>query len=149
MGVKNPPPPPLPLPKKTKAEGNNSDGSDSEFEDGHKLIESSICKTRCLSTDENIEPYRRFYVEMRPKQQQKVSLKLYRTESRKILKILQRYSDQVEKASCDEAFLDVTTQVKVRHKHTKETAYDSDWANARFMGFEKGEGKFLPSTEKD
>ena len=78
-----------------------------------------------------------------------MSLKLYRTESKKILKILQRFSDQVEKASCDEAFLDVTTQVQVRHKFTKLKAYDEMWDNAKFMGFEIGEGRYMPQTEKD
>lgn len=108
-------------------ESQQSEDSD-EYEEGHRLIESSICRTRCLSKDEYMEPYRRFWVEMRPKQTQKVSLKLYRTESKKILKILQRFSDQVEKASCDEAFLDVTTQVQLRHRYTKSSAYEgTDW----------------------
>ena len=52
---------------------------------------------------------------MRQKENQKVSLKLYRRESRKIHRILQKFSDQVEKASCDEAFLDVTGQVNLRY----------------------------------
>ena len=63
------------------------------------------------------------------------------------MKILQRFSDQVEKASCDEAYLDVTTQVQVRHKFTKLKSYDDRWQDARFMGFEKGQGNFLPQTE--
>lgn len=41
-------------------------------------------------------------------------MKLYRHESKKIFRILQRFSDNVEKASCDEAFLDVTQQVNIR-----------------------------------
>jgi nucleotidyltransferase/DNA polymerase involved in DNA repair len=40
-----------------------------------------------------------------------VSLALYREESKKIFAILQTYTDLVEKASCDEAFIDVTKQV--------------------------------------
>ena len=126
-----------------------AEDSDSDYEDGHRLIESSICRTKCLSMDETLEPFRRFWVEMRPKQSQKVSLKLYRTESKKIIEVLQRFSDQVEKASCDEAYLDVTTQVQVRHKFTRQGAYDEQWDASRFMGFEKGEGRFLPETEKD
>ena len=63
------------------------------------------------------------------------------------MKILQRFSDQLEKASCDEAYLDVTTQVQVRHKFTKLKSYDDRWQDARFMGFEKGQGNFLPQTE--
>ena len=62
--------------------------SESDFEDGHVLIESSICQTKVLSTDERLDPYKRFWVEMRQKENQKVSLKLYRQESRKILKVL-------------------------------------------------------------
>ena len=96
-----------------------------------------------------MDPYRRFWVEMRAKQQQKVSLKLYRQESKKILKILQRFSDQVERASCDEAFLDVTTQVQLHHKLNKLKAYDEHWDESRFMGFEKGEGKFHPETDQE
>jgi hypothetical protein len=52
------------------------------------LIPSAISKTKMLSPDESLEPYRRFWVEMRQKQNQKVSLKLYRQESAKILKVL-------------------------------------------------------------
>ena len=83
------------------------------------MIESSICRTKVLSKDEKLEPYRRFWVEMRQKEHQKVSLKLYRQESRKILKVLERFSDQVEKASCDEAYIDVTAQVKLRMRYGK------------------------------
>lgn len=48
---------------------------------------------------------------MRDKEKQKVSLALYREESKKIFEILRRFSDQVEKASCDEAFIDITNQI--------------------------------------
>jgi len=82
-----------------------------------------------------------------------VSLKLYRIESRKILKICQRFSDQVEKASCDEAFLDVTAQVKMTYRINQTQdyhQYDKTWKDALFMGFDKvGEGSFLPTTEQD
>jgi nucleotidyltransferase/DNA polymerase involved in DNA repair len=40
-----------------------------------------------------------------------VSLALYREESKKIFEILRRFSPLVEKASCDEAFIDVTNEV--------------------------------------
>jgi nucleotidyltransferase/DNA polymerase involved in DNA repair len=49
---------------------------------------------------------------MRDKQSQKVSLELYRSESNKIMKVIQEFSDQVEKASCDEAFIDITDEVE-------------------------------------
>jgi hypothetical protein len=91
-----------------------SESSDDELV-GQKFIPSSICKTKMVSADETLEPYRRWWVEMRQKENQKVSLKLYRRESRKIQKILQRFSDQVEKASCDEAYIDVTAQVNLRY----------------------------------
>ena len=105
-----------------------------------------------ISKNEKLEPYRRFWVEMRPKQEQKVSLKLYRQESKKIIKILQRYCDQVEKASCDEAYLDVTSQVKLMLKKTKEDQFKDTpeaWCDSLFLGFEKGEGHYTPDTEKD
>jgi hypothetical protein len=61
---------------------------DSEEGEDCVLIPSAISKTKMLSTDESLEPYRRFWVEMRQKQNQKVSLRLYRQESAKILKVL-------------------------------------------------------------
>lgn len=47
----------------------NKDGEDSEsdFEEGHHLIESSVCRSKMISSDEKLEPYRRFWVEMRQK----------------------------------------------------------------------------------
>ena len=33
--------------------------------------------------------------------------------------------------------------------HKSFKAYDSEWDNALFMGFEKGEGHFMPEEEKD
>ena len=50
----------------SKLETQAKEDSDSEDETaGHHLIESSICKTKMISKDENLEPYRRFWVEMR------------------------------------------------------------------------------------
>ena len=128
----------------------DSDSDDEDFlESGGRLIESSILKTRCLSNDEFLEPHKRFWVEMRPKQRQKVSLKLYRTESKKIFRILQRFCDQVEKASCDEAFLDVTSRVWARQEQMKLDDYDANWDDALFMGFEKGQGRFTPQRDSE
>jgi nucleotidyltransferase/DNA polymerase involved in DNA repair len=45
-----------------------------------------------------------------------VSLALFRNESKKIFEILNRYSSCVEKASCDEAFIDVTAEVNQRYQ---------------------------------
>lgn len=53
---------------------------------------------------------------MRDKEKQKVSLYLYREESSKIFDILKRYSNIVEKASCDEAFVDVSRQVNLKYE---------------------------------
>ena len=82
-----------------------------------------------------------------------MSLTLYRQESAKILKVLQKFSDMVEKASCDEAFIDVTRQVELKYKFSKEPgqeiSYDDEWSNSLFMGFPKGEGRFLPESECD
>lgn len=59
----------------------------------------------------------------------------------------------VEKASCDEAFIDVTRQVETRFKFAKEPGqeikYDDEWSSSLFMGFPKGEGRFMPESEQD
>ena len=60
----------------------------------------------------------------------------------------------VEKASCDEAFIDVTRQVEIKFKLAKDTdemaiEYDDKWDDSLFMGFPKGEGRFLPDTDDD
>lgn len=44
-----------------------------------------------------------------------MTLALYREESKKIFAILRRFSTLVEKASCDEAFIDVTVEVNTIH----------------------------------
>jgi nucleotidyltransferase/DNA polymerase involved in DNA repair len=85
---------------------------------------------------------------MRQRENQKVSLKLYREESRKIQKVLQRFSENVEKASCDEAYIDVTQQVNIRYTLSRESC-DEKWCESKFMGFAKGEGGFLPQTMTD
>jgi hypothetical protein len=56
----------------------------------------------------------------------------------------------VEKASCDEAFIDVTRQVEIKFKLAKEEfSYDEQWCDALFMGFKKGEGRFIAETDED
>ena len=54
----------------------------------------------------------------------------------------------MEKAGCDEAFLDVTAEVGSLYK-TKESAYTSTWHDAYFMSFPKGEGGFAPELVHD
>ena len=77
-------------------------------------------------------------------------MSLYRQESAKIIKVLQQFSDVVEKASCDEAFIDVTSQVEIKFKLSKtQQEYDDQWSDALFMGFEKGEGRFMPATDQE
>jgi len=44
-----------------------SESSDEGGGVGQNFIASSICKTKVLSNDTNLEPYRRFWVEMRQK----------------------------------------------------------------------------------
>jgi impB/mucB/samB family len=72
---------------------------------------SSICKVTEISTNESLPAQKRFRVETRDKELQKVSLAPYRIESKKIFAILRRYSDLVEKASCDEAYIDLTSKI--------------------------------------
>jgi impB/mucB/samB family len=76
-------------------------------------------------------------------------LALYREESKKIFEILRRYTQMVEKASCDEAFLDVTAEINQKYSNL----LDSDqkelfnrpegWGSSFFLGVKEG-GGFLP-----
>jgi len=59
---------------------------------GQSILPSSISKVSVLSTNTQIPPQRRFKVEMRDKESQKVSLALYREESKKIFEILRGFS---------------------------------------------------------
>ena len=93
---------------------------------------------------------KRFKVEVRDKEKQKVSLALYREESKKIFEILRRYSDQVEKASCDEAFIDITSKVEQLFETTAPPTDQFDWNQAYFLGHKQlNEGSFLPETTYD
>lgn len=84
-----------------------------------------------------------------------MSLKLYRTESRKIFKIARRYADPFEKASCDECFLDVTNEVNLRFNYLDPSELNDQWHNSKFMGFPKNDsdgsfsGRFMPESEED
>jgi hypothetical protein len=61
--------------------------------------------------DPSLEPRKRFWVQMRDKDMQKVSLKFYRSESQKIFDVMARHVELIEKASCDESFLELTKEV--------------------------------------
>ena len=89
-----------------------------------------------------------------------MSLQLYREESKKIFEIINRYSKCVEKAGCDEAFLDVGDQVEFRYKYDKNIDYAENqgtekyWEGAYFMSFKKSEsgvaeGAFVPESILD
>lgn len=87
---------------------------------------------------------------MRDKEKQKVSLALYREESKKIFEILRRFSDQVEKASCDEAFIDVTHQIKLEEDENGSDQNEVNWHGAYFMGHKtQNEGSFTPTLLHD
>ena len=88
-------------------------------------------------------------METRDKNSQKISLRLYRQESEKILKIISKFSDQVEKASIDEAYIDVTSQVEEIYAMRDKLTFDDRWHDSLFMGHEKGQGNFMPETEED
>lgn len=91
--------------------------------DSEGIIPSSVCKVTELGPN-------RFKVESRDKEVQKVSLALYREESKKIFAILMRFSDMVEKASCDEAYIEVTKQVQASDQKDGIEA----WAQSHFWG---------------
>ncbi len=87
---------------------------------------------------------------MRDKEKQKVSLALYREESKKIFEILRRFSDQVEKASCDEAFIDVTNQIKLDDDLNDSEQNELNWHGSYFMGHKTpNEGSFVPTLIHD
>ena len=56
-----------PKTKEVNRSSSANEDSDSDFEEGHRLIPSSICKTKMISKDEKLDANRRFWVEMRPK----------------------------------------------------------------------------------
>lgn len=128
------------------------------------IIPSSICQVIVLSHNKELPSMKRFKVITRDKESQKVSLALYREESKKIFDILRRYSDLVEKASCDEAFIDVTKEINAKYEHLMSDPYSTDqifpktdqeatldhWRNAYFLGHKGlGDGLFTPRTPWD
>ena len=93
-------------------------------------------------------------IERRDKNTQKVSLLAYREESKKIFEIIRRYSELVEKAGTDEAFLDITREVEWRFQNNLYEKYDPKigWHSSYFMGFESNETEqkkacFVPKTD--
>lgn len=74
------------------------------------VIDSSICNVTKIQNAEQ-DPIK-WKVETRDQNFQKVNLQLYRIESKKIFSIIHRYSETIEKAGTDEAFLDVTREVE-------------------------------------
>ena len=93
----------------------------------------------------SLPAHKRLRVETRDKESMKVSLALYREESKKIFALLRRYSEIVEKASCDEAFIDVTEVVNNTYiKNNRQV--DNDWKGAHFFGKKE---VFIPETDLD
>ena len=72
---------------------------------------------------------------------EKVTLEYYRCEADRIFNILENYSNIVEKASFDEAFLDVTAETR---KIYKEGKYRREWTG-KLLGGEV----FEPENEQD
>ena len=124
-----------------------------------QIIGSSIMKVRKKESKDGDKPV--WDVETRDQNFQKVSLHLYREESRKIFKIINRYSKNIEKAGTDEAFLDVTAEVSERYNSGEEVDYKENegtkdfWEGAYFMSYAKdpetgiAKGAFVPETEKE
>ena len=97
-------------------------GDDEVESETQAIVPSSICKVTEICSNSALPPQKRFKVESRDKEVQKVSLALYRVESKRIFAILQRYSELVEKASCDEAFIDVTKAVNALYDKLTSTS---------------------------
>ena len=90
------------------------------------IIESSIMKVNRIYQAQSAEVAKseadkapnaspQWKVETRNQQEQKVSLHLYREESKKIFAIINRFAKNIEKAGTDEAFLDVTEEVNMKY----------------------------------
>ena len=111
-----------------------------------RMIESSVVKvTKIREPDGVITAQKIYRVEKRDKDEQKVSLLFYREESKKIFQIIDRYANVIEKAGCDEAFLNVTQQVNFRYNlegskidYKKHDGTKDFWEGAYFMSFLKG-----------
>ena len=101
---------------------------------------------------------KKWWIETRDPNQQKVCLRLYREESKKIFQIIERFAKCVEKAGCDEAFLDVTEEVNKQNENAKDINYEIGlgtkdfWEGAYFMSFSKNKqtgisgGTFIAET---
>ena len=126
------------------------------------MIPSAIVPVQKLSAAKSAdgEALPQWKVHTRDQNSQKVSLIFYREESKKIFKIINWYSSCVEKAGCDEAFLNVTDQVNFRFQHDKDIEYGKNrgtsefWEGAYFMPFGRdekdlAEGAFVPQTDLD
>lgn len=73
---------------------------------------------------------------------EKVNLKYYRTESEKIFNIIRRYCPDIEKASIDEVFFDLTSVVMQAHS---KNLYDA----SKLEGYSLGEEKRNSESEKN
>ncbi|TNV81729.1 hypothetical protein FGO68_gene10056 [Halteria grandinella] len=143
----------IPLPCAVVVDAHHDD-EDFVIEDYQTFIPSSICKVSVLSSNKNLPPMKRFRVETREKEIQKFSHALYRNQSKKIFEILRRYGGIVEKASCDEAFIDLTECINKRYEELVRTKADSifgevleNWKEAYMFGHkEQGEGLFKPEN---
>mgnify|MGYP000858907637 FL=1 len=76
---------------------------------------------------------------------EKVSLEIFREACDKIIQILKKYAKIVEKASIDEAFLDVTAEVK---EQLNNNLFAQKWQDA-WPGKLAGGEHFVPETELD
>lgn len=125
-----------------------------EDQDGKETyLESNIVKTERKKE-------MKYKVYTRDQNTHKVSLKLYRDESKKIFNIIHRYCKITEKAGTDEAFLNITDEVNFRMEHDKDIDYLKNhntpdyWEGSYFMPFKKNAqdiriGSFVPEHTLD
>ena len=83
------------------------------------------------------------------KSRSKASLARYRRASFEVIKVMQRFSSQIERASIDEVYIDVTSQVDDRIQQMQSQSSPEDWrVDSKESHVSEG-GTLNPSTERD
>ena len=63
----------------------------------------------------------------------------YREESKKIFVVIRKFAKLIEKAGCDEAFLNITEEVNEEYQTNLDFDYNGNWEGAYFMPFGRNE----------
>lgn len=92
-----------------------------------------------------------YRIEAREKKNSKVTLVRYREATKTIFEVFKRFSTVVEKASCDEGFLDITREVQwIYENKLIDYSKQNMWYDSHFMGFkDRNEANFIPESEHE